>query len=250
MLQIKYYLLIFFLSLSYQDDYCIDVFKKCNIYYNPTVEHCILGAGNMCLECEENYSPSNDKTRCINFGNCNYFDEEDKCLQCSQYYNFNANKQCVPDACVTYDSDGKTCLNCNFAFYLKDGVCQRIPIPYCSEGNEKSCTSCLGGTKLENGKCILPTFVEGCEEYNSDRTCKRCKEEYNLNNGKCDFKNNCGEIPVINACTLCDDAHYVVPQILQCYGYDGSRGKRGGDNEAGLIKNKYAFMLLLFILLC
>ena len=75
-------------------------------------------------------------------------------------------------------------------------------------------------------------------------------EEYNLNNGKCDFKNNCGEIPVINACTLCDDAHYVVPQILQCYGYDGSRGKRGGDNEAGLIKNKYAFMLLLLILLC
>jgi len=211
MLKTKYILLLAFLSFSYQLEHCLDKSKTCNLYYNPTVEHCILGAGNQCIECKENYSPSNDKSRCIKVANCKYFDDEDNCLQCNKYYNFNAERKCVPGACVTYDTDGKTCLNCDYAFYLKDGTCQKIPIPYCLEGDENRCTDCEDGATLENGKCTIPTiFVEGCERYNSDRTCQRCREEYELKDGKCSFKNNCGEQPVIDICHFCEDGYYLV----------------------------------------
>ena len=69
---------------------------------------------------------------------------------------------------------------------------KRIPIPFCLIGDENTCTSCVTGTELKDGKCIVEEiFLEGCFEYNEDRTCKRCSDNYDLNDGRCTLKNPC-----------------------------------------------------------
>lgn len=50
---------------------------------------------------------SNDHKSCINFAHCKYFDEKGKCEYCDDYYNFNADKQCVLDYCSYYGADKK-----------------------------------------------------------------------------------------------------------------------------------------------
>ena len=114
---IKCILLLTLVSLSYQAFHCLDSFKTCNIYGSTTVSHCLLGAAYMCMQCEENYSLSNERTECLNVANCNYFDDEGSCPQCSYYYNFDSDGNCVRDNCLTYDSN-KNCIQCYPRFYL------------------------------------------------------------------------------------------------------------------------------------
>lgn len=254
-MSIKYFLLLTLVSFSYQAYHCLDSFKACNIYNNPKVEHCALGAANLCLECEDNYSASNDRSRCINIPNCASFDDEGKCLQCQNYYNFDEKGNCVTDYCLTYNpnNEERKCLQCYPGFYMKDNNCVKIPIPYCLSGDDKTCTECTEGTKLVDGACEVPTtFVEGCEKYNNDRSCIECTDDYTLSNNVCTFQGQCQGYPTIDSCSLCEDGYYPSLYTHQCIGYDGSKEKAGSgtsSDNAFTINIRYAFPLLLLLII-
>jgi hypothetical protein len=112
---------------------------------------------------------------------------------------------------MTYNPDyeEKKCLQCYPGFYKKDDNCVKIPIPFCLVGDDKTCTDCRDGTDLVDGKCEVPTiFVEGCYEYNADRTCQRCEDDHTLNNNVRTFQGECQGYPTIDLCTLCEDGYY------------------------------------------
>ena len=248
-MNIKYFLLLILLSYSYQSYQCLQSYKTCNFYNSPQIANCIIGMPNQCLECQENYSLSNDHSRCINVPNCAHFDEEGNCEGCQNYYNFNDEEKCVKDYCMLYnpDNEEKTCLQCYIGFYKKDNECVRIPIPYCQYGDDKTCTSCATGATLEDGRCKIPeTFVEGCYKYNEDRTCQTCESGYNLENGICTFQNQCQGYPTIDVCTLCKDGYYSSIYTHQCIGYDGSTEK-SKTNKAIIIKFKFTFSFLFLL---
>ena len=238
MLNIKYNLLLILVSFSYQAFKCLDTIKVCNPYSNPSIPHCTLGASNQCLSCEENYSPSNDRTKCINVPHCSYFDSQEKCSQCNFYYNFDSNGNCVKDYCITYHN--KTCIQCYQGFYLKNQKCERISIPYCLSLSGETCSNCAPGTELVGNECKIKSVIEGCNIYNSDRTaCLDCEDNYNLENGKCTFTNQCNGYPVLERCRACEDGYYVYSITYECIGYDGtkesSNANGNSDNKAGRI---------------
>ena len=75
---------------------------------------------------------------------------------------------------INPDLEEKKCLQCYSGFYYDENFeCKRIPIPFCENGDKNTCTGCVTGTELKDGKCIVEEiFLEGCFEYNEDRTCK------------------------------------------------------------------------------
>ena len=94
---------------------------------------------------------------------------------------------------INPDLEEKKCLQCYLGFYYDENFeCKRIPIPFCLIGDKNTCTSCVTGTELKDGKCVVEEiFLEGCFEYNEDRTCKRCSDNYDLNECRCTLKNPC-----------------------------------------------------------
>ena len=76
-MDIKYLLLLTLIAFSDELSHCLQPSKICNPY-PKTVENCEIGIGNQRLKCKENYSLFN-QLKCINFPNCNYFNEEEKC---------------------------------------------------------------------------------------------------------------------------------------------------------------------------
>lgn len=121
MLNIKLILLLASISFGYQASHCLNSYKICNLYSQPMVSHCKLGYSNMCLECENNYSLSADKTKCVNVANCKLFDSDGKCSLCNDYYNFDSDGNCVRDNCQYYNDDDKTkCYLCYLRFRLNN----------------------------------------------------------------------------------------------------------------------------------
>ena len=249
MLNIKYILLLILVSFSYQAFKCLDPFKICNPYSNPSISHCKFGTYNQCLSCEENYSPNNDRTKCINVPNCRYFDDQEKCLQCDYYYNFDSNGNCVKDYCLTYSN--KICIQCYPGFYLKNQQCERISIPYCLSLSEETCDDCAPGTELVGNECKVQSFIEGCETYNDDRTaCLSCGDNYNLANGKCTFTNQCSGFPVGEMCLACEDGYYLYSTYYQCVGYDGTKESSNANGNSGNKADRiYLNLALIYLLL-
>ena len=85
-------LLFILVPFTYQLFHCVNVYKDCNWMNNPKIEHCLYGDDEDCYLCEDNYSYSEDHSRCINVANCAEFDSEDKCTKYNYYYNFNEKK--------------------------------------------------------------------------------------------------------------------------------------------------------------
>ena len=242
MMKIKFIFLVTLFSFSLQDNHCLHSQKSCNYYAYPLVPNCKLGAFNQCRQCEENFSLSNDRTKCINVPHCDYFNEEEKCTQCESYYNFDSNGNCVKDYCqLYYDDDNTKCYICYLGFYLdKEYKCQKIDIPYCLQVEGDTCISCAYGTDLVDGQCIVSdnyNQIEGCNTYNEDKTaCSRCEENYELSNGKCTFKNQCQGYPVYELCLSCEDGYYLYTQLYQCRAYDGTvenTSSNDNDNKSG-----------------
>ena len=254
MMSIKFIFLLAIVPFIYPLSHCILGHKSCNTYYNPTIEHCSLIVGITCYICKEGYSVSNDGTRCINVPNCKYFNEDNgKCEQCQPYYSLDSDGKCVKDYCLYYNNDNKKCRECNLGFYLNnDLTCERISIPYCTELEGETCTACSPRTTLENGRCkVESNFIEGCETYNSDGTCQKCIEYYEIKNGRCNFKNQCGNYPVLEMCLLCEDGYYLASdRLYQCISYDGSKDSvNANDNAAKRIKITFVLIYLLLALI-
>lgn len=233
MLNIKYFLFLILVSFSYQDFHCLQTKKTCYRLDQSTVSNCLIGVSNQCFLCEENYSKSNDRSKCINVPNCEHFDneEEGKCIQCASYYNFDSDGNCVKDYCLTYDSN-KNCMQCYSRFQLNsERHCEKINIDYCLRAEGNICIDCAAGTKVVDGKCIIENFIEGCETYNNDQTaCTKCGEYYELKDGICAFNKQCQESGYSELCTACDDDAYVYSVAYQCIRYDGIRENTNSDN--------------------
>ena len=58
-MNIKYILLLTLVCFCYPLKHCLQSMKACN-KIKISISHCKYAVGNQCLECEENYSPSND----------------------------------------------------------------------------------------------------------------------------------------------------------------------------------------------
>ncbi len=108
---------------------------------------------------------------------------------------------------------------------------------------------------MENGECKVPsTFIDGCYEYNDDRTCKTCMSGYKLENGSCTLQ-NCEGKSTLDQCLLCEDGYYLSPPSYQCYSYDGrektSSDKNNNDNgnKAASIDINFVIPLLMLLLL-
>lgn len=244
-------LLLTLLSFSCQLYHCLMSYKVCNAYNNPKVANCLFGYEDECYECNDGYSLSNDRKSCINFAHCNYFDGDNKCIQCDYYYNLNSENQCVTDYCHYYDNN-KKCLQCYPGFYIKDDVCTKIPIEHCLVGDEKTCTECEEYTTLDNNQCkVRENLINGCYYYNTDGTCNDCEVFYELNNNKCEYQSNlCKGFPTIEGCELCEDGYYISQRTYQCINYDGSKEQLSNKNKSETINFSYLFSLLLLIISC
>ena len=48
-----------------------------------------------------------------------------------------------------------------------------------------------------------------------------CSGNYDLNDGKCTWKNSCPESQIMEQCTLCEDGYYLYLNAHICISYDG-----------------------------
>lgn len=105
-----------------------------------------------------------------------------QCLGCRPTFKLKSNK-CSKDytGCILFDNFGEKCFECGLGTSQDDeGKC--VGIINCLEYSpEKSCSSCMEGYKLINGKCIDST--EGCAVVRlDDGLCQRCKRGF-VNSG-------------------------------------------------------------------
>lgn len=254
-MNIKYILLLTLVCFCYPLKHCLQSMKLCNTIKIP-ISHCTLVLGNQCLECEENYSPSNDRSECINVANCRWFSEDGKCGNCDLYHNFDTNGKCVIDSCQSYDENRK-CYLCYPGYTLNnDRQCEKINIKNCAylkAGNNNECEECFTFFKLENGVCKLKNdnYIEGCESENADGTCKECNQYYNLNNGKCTFNNKCEESDQFEWCFVCEDGYYLSDRSYKCYSMNGTKDtdETGDDSKSNGININFALIYLFLALI-
>ena len=178
-------------------------YYKCTVadYYSDYSDY-------SCSSCIEGYYLGSKYNLCNKIEGCEKSDEENenKCVECDEFH----------------------CLD------LKTGKCEKN---YIIENEEKSfyyrcnmtneegikCEICNFGLNLdENGKCV---DLENCEEFNEDKTCKKCKsnedENHCLNEifGCIEIYDNhcleCNDILYLNKCTKCAEG-YEVGRFGQC----------------------------------
>ena len=115
--------------------------------------------GKRCFECIEGYYLGSEDYKCTKIENCKISENENKCLECSEYYCFDVKKQKCFDNDFLYDEKEKIYINCNRT----------------NEEGDK-CEECLEGYELGNeGYC---TNFERCIE-KKDGICEKCRSEEN-----------------------------------------------------------------------
>ena len=263
MSNLKYLLLLSFISFSLNDSHCLLTSSVC--MPESKIAHCITGKNNECWACESGYAISFDEQSCKPFQNCIKLAQGDnKCYQCESSYSLSTDGNCESQGCssgyylkdktcqkisipycMIVSSNNETeCTNCFPGYYLKDNTCQKISIPYCesvSDKNKNECTDCLEGEPV-NGKCNTP--IEGCNTYGQDGKCTNCDDEYDKKeDGSCVFKECENGEKKITACDVCEVGFYVGEDGL-CIGYDGTKDSSAGKK----IKNSLLILALALII--
>ena len=229
---------------------------QCNkIEVQYTIPNCLseqtMNGNTICISCNKEYFPSEDRTSCVKFPHCKILDSTDstKCSECYDYYYPNSNGQCEKSFCEYKDNDG-SCAYCYGQFYLDDNDnCVKIPIAYCKYGDEEECSICMTGYTLSNDEksCKPDTQTESdyCYEHEDIEagTCTSCFEGYSLNAQKKCIE-NCASYTTIG-CSLCED-NYISYDGINCE-YIGS--KSNSNNETGFLKfNLGLISLILFFI--
>ena len=223
---------------------CKDGYYIVNDKYCTEIENCYTVSGNKCLYCGKGYYASDDGTRCIKkeiedlcssfssgecmscekgyalkgntnkcveFENCRRTNEEgSKCKECDTFYQPNEKGECVINFCFSFNDDG-SCKECFENFYLdEDGNCQLNKIHYCEYGNETYCRDWQGFVKTGNIEEDKEKYIKkeygGCDDENSDGTCKKCQVGFTLNEETKECISNCKEY--MNPSTICDYCEY------------------------------------------
>jgi hypothetical protein len=135
------------------------------------------------LECEKNYTLSNNK--CILSPGCRYLSNDEKeCNTCEAPYTLVDYNKCEKNPPCKTMIEGK-CTYCYSYYYLSNGICKKITIDHCiavSDSDTTTCTICENRYYLENGVC--KENPEGCTNMESGK-CQDCDGEHTLENGQC-----------------------------------------------------------------
>lgn len=191
--------------LSRKDYLCYDNNEKGPFYkcaYSDSM-------GEYCTQCIDNYYLGYLDDKCTNIEGCDLSENENKCLECDEYYCLNLkDNRCYPNDEISDESK---------KFYYK---CNRTN----SEGN--TCEICLEGFVLnENGLCI---DEEHCS-YKQGGICKACKDDeyasYCLNNifGCVEYYSDncleCNQLLDFGNCTKCETG-FILDEYSQCVEVD------------------------------
>ena len=167
---------------------CVPVSDQCNTF----------DRSGKCVSCYKGYSLSNGKcvlipVQSVSDVGCGLWDwNNQKCLQCSNNWVFNANGICVPvsDQCNTFDPKGK-CVSCYTGYTLVDGVCVLGNIQSPSDlgcgtwdWKNQKCLQCSNNWVFNtNGVCV--PVSDQCNTFDKAGNCVTCYVGYNLVAGKC-----------------------------------------------------------------
>ena len=161
-----------------------------------------------CSSCVEGYYLGEKYNLCNKIEGCEKSDEEDEniCVECDDFH------------CLNLKTG-----NCEKNFIIENE--EKFFYYGCNMTNEEGtkCEICNFGLTLdENGKCV---DLENCEEFNEDKTCKKCKsnedENHCLNEvfGCVEIYDKycleCNDILYLNKCTKCAEG-YKIGNFGQC----------------------------------
>lgn len=215
-----------------------------------TIEHCVSYSGassSICQYCEDGYALNSVKNKCVKFPGCDEVNEdESKCIDCSDdFYQPDKDGKCVIDYCEEYDSDGN-CEECEKYFFLnKEGKCQYIPIPYCTEGNETYCEDYAGFVEDEDPNKAKEEYEKMCESQDKNGICNLCKQGYELDATTKECVSNCEVYEDPSPyCKYCEHGYILVDGKKTCYSVLG-----GGKEEDGIGFIKLCLLLNLVLIL-
>ena len=254
MLNLRFILLLSFISLSLQDSHCLATIKICIPKDAPStpntkIAHCWEVEDDECEECENGYAISFNKKSCVSFPNCEELGENNKCSKCSYPFHVNSDGNCERTTCSDYNEKNE-CTNCHDGYHLntKDKTCQKISIPYCERlenNDENKCSYCVGNIPVVDGKCVVPgKIIDGCSQYSEEGKCTGCSYNYNLKDGSCVFEGCKDDEREISYCGACEAGFYEDENEGLCVGFDGTK-----DSSVGIkIKNSLLILLLALII--
>jgi hypothetical protein len=159
-----------------------------------------------CAGCIEGYYLGYEDNKCTLIEGCALSENENKCLECDQYYCLNVKtSQCICNdiiededkkyyfRCNRTDEEGKKCEVCEENLFLdENGLC--IDNVHCEEKNEdgtcKKCQNNNEGMYCLNKEfgCVDISFIENCLECDNLSDfyyCTKCFDGFTLDNGKC-----------------------------------------------------------------
>ena len=167
-----------------------------------------------CMTCIKDYYTGYIDNKCSKVLGCEISENEDRCLQCNEYYCLNIKTGKCEDNDIINDEDKK--------YYYR-----------CNRTNEEgdSCETCIQGFELnKNGLCINESLCQEKEDDNCIR-CKNNDEYYCLNEYfgcvETRLQNclECNNILELETCTKCYDG-YVIDKFGDC-----TEIKIKGDNK-------------------
>ena len=264
MFNLKYILIISLISFTLQDSHCLVTSSAC-YDKEPTnnaggIANCKEAGEGVCYECVYGFALSSNQKSCISFQNCDNLAEGDKtCKECAYNFHLNSKGQCERSLCEHYDEESGICKSCYPGYYLKNKECKKINIPHClevDELDEKKCTRCLKRlSEPVDGKCIAPkTWVIGCKEYDTEGKCTKCKSNYTLKDGQCNF-NSCDGKKKVEYCDMCEAGFTDENNNMGlCIGFDGTKdetattGIHTETDDAKRIKFQIALMVIMLVI--
>ena len=183
-------------------DYLCYSNKEKNDFYKCA----IASENNYCIECIDGYYRDGEN-KCITFEGCQKSENENKCLECKEFY-------CL-DLKTGKCEDNDIIENENQYFYFR-----------CNKTNKQGtgCEECIEGfTADKNGLCVNDTY---CKERDNNGNCLKCKNDdtgiFCLNNiFECveiyfnDFCLECNNIRDFDNCTKCLDG-YELNENYEC----------------------------------
>ena len=144
-----------------------------------------------CLRCLNGYYLGSNDNKCSKVKNCKFVGDENKCLECDEFYCLDVkNQKCLDNnylsevndimyiSCNRTNEEGTACEECINGYILsEEGYC--VDKDICKEKNGEKCLKCKDVTSI-NGYKFCANEVFGCLESKHDN-CLRCDNLENLN---------------------------------------------------------------------
>ena len=171
-----------------KDNYYL--YENDSLCYDNTKEEKFIKCANVdylkekCNRCIEGYYLGINDNKCCKVEKCKIVENEDKCLECDEYFCLDVkNQRCVDNdylnegndkihiSCNRTNEEGTACEECINGYEIGvDGYC--VDIDICEEKKDGKCLKCKNITN-ENGYTYCANEIFGCLE-SDDQNCQRC----------------------------------------------------------------------------